>query len=361
MQIITEPKLDFDDVLIRPKRTSLSSRSEVDLVRNFIMPHTHYVLTGTPIIASNMDTVGTIEVVKVLSDNSCFTALHKHYTIEQFKEAKLEPSYRDFTFFTFGMCEVAHIRVVLHHAGINTENWVEYPPRINLDVANGYQEKFVKFVKEVRTAFPTAIIMAGNVCTPDMTETLLLAGADIIKIGIGPGSQCETQKVTGVGYPQLSAIYECADAAHGLKGFICADGGCKVSGDVAKAFGAGADFVMLGTMLAGHKENISQEEMDNLVEYIEQDNINGFNTHIDEEYDVWVKTYGMSSEEAMNKHNGGMAEYRSSEGKSSIITYRGTIKNTLNQILGGLRSTCTYVGASSLKELSKRTTFVIRK
>jgi GMP reductase len=165
-----------------------------------------------------------------------------------------------------------------------------------------------------------------------------LAGADIVKVGIGPGSVCTTRVKTGVGYPQLSAIIECADAAHGLGGHIISDGGCVTPGDVAKAFGAGADFVMLGGMLAGHNE--SGGEM------------------IEIAGEKYKKFYGMSSETAMNKHVGGVAEYRASEGKTVQVPFKGDVIDTLKDILGGIRSTCTYVGASKLKELTKRTTFI---
>jgi len=209
-----------------------------------------------------------------------------------------------------------------------------------LDVANGYSQKFVDFVKEVREKWQNKILIAGNVVTAEMTEALLLAGADIIKVGIGPGSVCTTRKVAGVGYPQLSAVIECADAAHGLGGFIMADGGCQSPGDVAKAFGGGADFVMLGGMLAGHHECAGQ---------IEHCMTTG------EEHMVF---YGMSSETAMDKHSGGVATYRASEGKTVRVPYRGSVENTIQQILGGVRSACTYTGARTIKQLPKCTTFV---
>ncbi|KAG9486901.1 hypothetical protein GDO78_006996 [Eleutherodactylus coqui] len=209
---------------------------------------------------------------------------------------------------------------------------------ICLDVANGYSEQFVQHVKDVRARFPKHTIMAGNVVTGEMVEELILSGADIIKVGIGPGSVCTTRKKTGVGYPQLSAVIECADAAHGLNGHIISDGGCTCPGDVAKAFGAGADFVMLGGMLSGHTESGG--------EIIEK---NG------KKYKLF---YGMSSETAMKKHAGGVAEYRASEGKTVEVPYRGDVEDTIKDILGGIRSTCTYVGAAKLKELSRRTTFI---
>ena len=207
-----------------------------------------------------------------------------------------------------------------------------------IDVANGYTETFVKFVAKIRGAYPRLTIMAGNVVTGEMTEELILSGADIVKVGIGPGSVCTTRNMTGVGYPQLSAIIECADAAHGLGGRICADGGCTSPGDVAKAFGGGADFVMLGGMLAGHDECAG--------EIVEQDG------------ERFKRFYGMSSRAAMEKYTGGVAQYRAAEGKEVLVPYRGPVDEALQDILGGVRSACTYVGARTLKELSKRTTFV---
>ncbi|XP_025834307.1 GMP reductase 1, partial [Agrilus planipennis] len=207
-----------------------------------------------------------------------------------------------------------------------------------LDVANGYSQHFVEFVRKVRIAFPSHTIIAGNVVTGEMVEELILSGADIIKVGIGPGSVCTTRMKTGVGYPQLSAVIECADAAHGLQGHIISDGGCTCPGDVAKAFGAGADFVMLGGMLAGH------DQCDG--EIIEK---NG------KKFKLF---YGMSSSTAMQKHAGGVADYRSSEGKTVEVPYRGDVEDTVKDILGGLRSACTYTGAGKLKELPRRATFI---
>lgn len=209
---------------------------------------------------------------------------------------------------------------------------------ICIDVANGYSEHFVKFVRETRKKFTDKIIIAGNVVTGEIVEELILSGADIIKVGIGPGSVCTTRVKTGVGYPQLSAIIECADAAHGLGGLIISDGGCTTPGDVAKAFGAGADFVMLGGMLAGHDESGGEV--------------------IEKEGEKFKMFYGMSSATAMDKYVGGVADYRASEGKTVFVPYKGRVANTISDILGGVRSTCTYVGALKLKELSKRTTFI---
>ncbi len=208
-----------------------------------------------------------------------------------------------------------------------------------LDVANGYREDFLQAVAKFREAFPEKIIMAGNVATREMTEAIILAGADIVKVGIGPGSVCTTRKVAGVGYPQLSSISECADAAHGLGGHVISDGGCKFPGDVAKAFGAGSDFVMLGGMFAGHTES-------------------GGDLVTDENGQMYKDFYGMSSELAQQRYYGDLAEHRASEGKKVRLKYKGSIDITVQSILGGVRSACSYVGAKTLKDLPKCTTFI---
>ena len=327
MRIERDVKLDFDDVLIRPKRSTLQSRNNVSLERTLKFPHGAKPWTGIPIIASNMDGVGTLSMMRALAREQVMTALHKHYDVPFYKRIS-----REYAFITIGIRTEDEER-------LRAISRLKKPRFLCIDVANGYTEKAVAFVKQIRGAYPGAVIMAGNVVTGEMTEELILSGADIVKIGIGPGSVCTTRNITGVGYPQLSAIIECADAAHGLAGLVCADGGCKVPGDVAKAFGAGADFVMLGGMLAGHDES----EMD----FVEK---NG---------NKYALFYGSSSTRAMEKHAGGKASYRASEGKEVLLPYRGPVQNTLEEILGGLRSACTYVGARKLKELSKRTTFIL--
>uniref|UniRef100_A0A8C3SAW3 GMP reductase n=2 Tax=Chelydra serpentina TaxID=8475 RepID=A0A8C3SAW3_CHESE len=326
-------KLDFKDVLLRPKRSTLKSRSEVDLLRSFTFRNSHQTYSGIPIIAANMDTVGTFEMAKVLCKFSLFTAIHKHYELEEWKEfAAQEPDCLQHLAASSGTGPSDFEQL---------EKILEALPQVRyicLDVANGYSEHFVQFLRDVRKRFPDHTIMAGNVVTGEMVEELILSGADIIKVGIGPGSVCTTRKKTGVGYPQLSAVLECADAAHGLNGHIISDGGCSCPGDVAKAFGAGADFVMLGGMLAGHTESGG--------ELIERGG---------KKYKLF---YGMSSDVAMKKYAGGVAEYRASEGRAVEVPFRGAVEHTLRDVLGGLRSTCTYVGAAKLKELSRRTTFI---
>jgi GMP reductase len=330
MRIEDDIKLDYSDVLIRPKRSTLESRKEVDLHRTFNFKNGKS-WTGIPIVAANMDTTGTIEVGKVLSEFNMLTCLSKHITGIPDTVSNYERSTMSIS---FGMNE-ADERVLF---GKQTTFTVPHH-FFCLDVANGYSEKFVNFVRRVRKQWQDKIIIAGNVVTAEMTEALILAGADIVKVGIGPGSVCTTRKITGVGYPQLSAVMDCADAAHGLGGKVMADGGCQSAGDVAKAFGAGADFVMLGGLLAGHDECAG-------------DMVAG------DDGTLFKKFYGMSSDTAMRKHNGGVATYRASEGKTVQVEYRGPIKNTIQQILGGLRSACTYTGAKNLKQLPKCTTFI---
>jgi len=334
MRIESDIKLGFQDVMIRPKRSTLKSRAQVNLVRDFTFLNSRLEWSGIPIIAANMDTVGTFEMARVLSQKQLFTAIHKHYKATDWNLflASAPKGIENYCAISTGTSADDSKKLA---AIFEQHSYLKF---ICIDVANGYSEHFVNFVKRTRQRYPDKVIIAGNVVTGEMVEELLLAGADIIKVGIGPGSVCTTRVKTGVGYPQLSAIIECADAAHGLGGQIISDGGCAVPGDVAKAFGAGADFVMLGGMLAGHDESGGESIEHNGVPY--------------------RKFYGMSSVTAMDKYAGGVAEYRASEGKTVEVPYRGAVNNTLQDILGGLRSACTYVGASRLKELTKRTTFI---
>lgn len=333
MRIEADLKLGFKDVMIRPKRSTLRSRAQVSLERRFNFLHSGKTWTGVPIMAANMDTIGTFEMAAALAKAGLLTAIHKHYSPQDWDEfLTAHPGLEDHLAISTGTAErdLDTLKTVLgRHPSLYL---------ICIDVANGYSEHFVKFVAQTRELFPEYVIIAGNVVTGEMVEELLLSGADVVKVGIGPGSACTTRIKTGVGYPQLSAIIECADAAHGLGGQIISDGGCSVPGDIAKAFGGGADFVMLGGMLAGHDESGGEQ--------IERDG------------KLYKGFYGMSSDTAMQKHAGGMAEYRASEGRTVEVPYRGPVSNTLQDILGSLRSACTYVGAQRLKELSKRTTFI---
>ena len=326
-------KLDFNNVLIRPKRSTLNSRSEVNLNRTFNFKNSKQRWTGIPIIAANMDTTGTFEVYDVLSKFNVITALNKFYSVEEIKTAYEKRDMNPNLFMiSTGIGEGAIDKLTEIFNNINC-NW------ICIDIANGYISNLIEFCKQVRKTFPSKNIVAGNVVTREIVEELILNGkVDIVKIGIGPGAACTTRLKTGVGMPQLSAIIECADAAHGVGGHIIGDGGITCPGDMAKAFGAGADFIMGGSLFAGHDENPG--------EIIE---VNG------EKYKTF---YGMSSKHAMEKHYGKMSEYRSSEGRNLKIKYKGSIENTLLDYLGGLRSTCTYINAKSMKEMAKCTTFI---
>jgi len=352
MRIESEIKLDFSDVLIKPKRSTLGSRKEVDLNRSYTFRNAtdNSSYTGVPIMASNMDGVGTFEMADALINQKLFTCLVKTYSSAELIQ-----------YFTTGN-RLAKRCFVAMSIGIAEQDLKKLDQVMNMvtikflciDVANGYSERFATTVEQIRKTYPELIIIAGNVVTGEMTEELILSGADIVKVGIGPGSVCTTRIKTGVGYPQLSAIMECADAAHGLGGHIIADGGCSSSGDVAKAFGAGADFVMLGGMLAGHDEGggevITRSYITN-----ETGPDSGIGHTVQKSF---VEFYGMSSNTANIKHFGGLKEYRSSEGRTVKIPYKGEVSSTVQDILGGIRSACTYAGARKLKDLSKCTTFI---
>ena len=367
MRIENEVLLDYSDVLIRPKRSTLSSRSQVKLERSFIFRNhnaygpgprgwtPHY--TGVPIMASNMDGVGTFEMADTLASQNIFTCLVKTYSAEQlieyfdhFNSNREERTENVAMSIGTSDDDFKKLVEVIHDVG----DGLKY---VCMDIANGYSEHFVEHIYKVRTEFPQLVIIAGNVVTADQTQELILNGADIVKVGIGPGSVCTTRIQTGVGYPQLSAVIECADAAHGLGGHIIADGGCTCPGDVAKAFAAGADFVMLGGMLAGHDEGGG--EITKVYEVTTQVIKTGDGIY-EPVYKVnqFVQFYGMSSDAANTKHFGGLKDYRSSEGREVLVPYRGSVARTVQDILGGVRSTCTYVGANTLKSLSKCTTFI---
>ena len=363
MRIDNEVRLDYKDVLIRPKRSTLSSRKEVSLERGFTfrnynpnfpdnVKQEHY--RGVPVMAANMDGVGTFKMADTLAEANIFTCLVKTYSVESlidyFAEGILERTNN--VAMSIGTSELDFDKLTRVYAGCAGS--LKY---VCMDIANGYSDHFAQHVRKVREAFTHLVIIAGNVVTGEMTEELILAGADIVKVGIGPGSVCTTRIQTGVGYPQLSAVIECADAAHGLGGHIIADGGCTCPGDVAKAFAAGADFVMLGGMLAGHNEG-GGEVITKIYQTDEVTKLSdGFYDSVYKEKQ-FVQFYGMSSDAANTKHFGGLKDYRSSEGREVLVPYRGSVGITVQDLLGGIRSTCTYAGAMKLKQLSKCTTFV---
>jgi GMP reductase len=334
MRLISDTKLDFKDVLFLPKRSTLTSRSEVSLERTYTFINSKQTWTGVPIMVSNMDTTGTFEMANALKKHKIITCIHKHYNYNEWCDFLRLLSDDDFNFFTVSIGTSENDFLQLCKL-LNHEKRIKF---ILLDVANGYTKNFIERVKDLVVLYKDKIIIAGNIVSSEMAEELILSGVDIVKIGIGNGSVCTTRIKTGVGYPQLSAIIECSDPLHGLKGRLISDGGCCNSGDIAKAFGAGADFVMLGGMMSGHDESGGKIVEENGKKYKE--------------------FYGMSSSTAMNKHSGGVASYRATEGKRVLIPYKGPIEDTILDILGGIRSTCTYVGAKELRELSKRTTFI---
>jgi len=367
MRIDSEVKLDYNNVLIRPKRSTLTSRKEVDLTRRFTyrnysadfpdnVSDVHY--EGVPIMAANMDGVGTFDMADKLAEGGLFTCLVKTYTVNElvsyFDNDMQERT--ECVAMSIGITDADEMKFRNVYEQVGT--LLKY---VCIDVANGYTERFVEFVKLFRQNYPRIVIIAGNVVTADQTQELILNGADIVKVGIGPGSVCTTRIKTGVGYPQLSAVIECADAAHGLGGHIIADGGCTTAGDVVKAFAAGADFVMLGGMLAGHVEGggevINKYYETNEVVYEVGNHLDNRTRKV--EVKKFVKFYGMSSDAANIKHFGGLKDYRASEGREVLVPYRGTVASTAQDILGGMRSACTYVGADKLKRLSKCTTFIL--
>lgn len=331
MRIETELKLDYNNVLLRPKRSRLLSRSEVTLTRQFKFPHSPETWEGVPLVAANMDTIGTFHVAKIMSNHQMLTCIHKHYTLKQWSQAMDDGFDWDYGIPSMGIGKPDWKKMESIYsdgfAPIVRNEIRTFFKWLCLDVANGYSQPFAENVARARDEYPESIIIAGNVATPEMTEELILRGADIVKVGIGPGSACTTRKVTGVGYPQLSAVIECGDAAHGLDGHIMADGGCTDPGDVAKAFCGGADFVMLGGMFSGADE-------------------------------TGTDFYGMSSNKAQEKYDGELKEYRASEGRELTVKRKGPLKDIIGEILGGVRSACTYIGATELKHAPKCATFV---
>jgi GMP reductase len=340
MRIDSEIKLDFSDVLIRPKRSTLNSRKEVILERTFRFLHAPREWTGIPIMTANMDTTGTFDMARTLSKHKIITALHKFYSIDELKTFFKEFHNPDYIGYSLGIRDEDFDKLE-KVVDIGLDRHFRF---IILDVPNAYLERFVVKVQQLRHLCPNHIIVAGNVVTNEMAEEILLKGADIVKVGIGSGSACTTRRQTGVGYPQLSATIECADAAHGISnatkgyGLIVSDGGIQYPSDVAKAYCAGGDFVMMGSLFAGYTESgghIIEKDGKKFKEY-----------------------YGMSSARAMTEHYGGVAKYRASEGRETHIPYKGDVELFVLDLLGSLRSTGTYIGARSLKEFAKRTTFI---
>ncbi len=336
MRINFDPKLNFEDVLLQPKRSTLTSRKDVDMTRKFTFRNSGKVMNFTPIFASNMDGVGTFSMAKVLQEYKMMTVITKSTTIEQWREAVGSGVRLQSVSVCTGTNKVFDEDAEDYR---NMQNVLKSFPdvkMITVDVANAYHQNMVEFVARVRDEFPDKVIVAGNVVTPEMTEELIINGADVVKIGIGPGSVCTTRTMTGVGVPQFSAILECADAANGVDGHIMADGGCVHPGDIAKALGGGAHMVMIGGMLAGHDESEGEINPDTGKR----------------------EFYGMSSDRAREIHGRRKDGYRGNEGRVVELPDRGPVKNTVEDILGGVRSACTYIGARRLKDMPKCASFV---
>ncbi|MEI6022492.1 MAG: GMP reductase [bacterium] len=341
MRIENEIKLDYSDVLLRPKRSTLESRKEVELERTMAFYHSSKTWTGIPIMAANMATCGTFDMARALAPHKMITTFHKYYTVADYTEFFSSFNNPDYIAYTLGIRDedIAKLREMIDTKLIYNFSF------ICIDVPNGYLERFLEAIKLVRSLCPDHIIIAGNVVTNEMTEEIILSGADIVKVGIGPGSVCTTRRMTGVGYPQLSAVIECADAAHGISngrggyGLVIADGGQQYPSCIAKAFCGGADFNMAGSLFSGFDEsagNVIEKDGKKFKEY-----------------------FGSSSNKALQDFYGKKDAHRASEGRFVLMPYKGGSVNVFIQdLFGSLRSTGTYIGAKRLKEFPKRATFI---
>ena len=334
MRIKEDIKLNFEDVLMEPKRSTLSSRRDVDMTRKFTFINSGKVMNFTPIFASNMDGVGTFSMAKVLQEHKMMTVITKSTSVDQWRQAVGSGLRLQSVSVSVGTNKMWDPDAVDYKNMQDVLNSFPDVKMITVDVANAYHQNFVDFIKKVREEYPEKVIVAGNVVTPEMVEELIINGADMVKIGIGPGSVCTTRTMTGVGVPQFSAILECADAANGVDGHIMADGGCVYPGDIAKALGGGAHAVMIGGMLAGHEES-EMQSVDGKREF-----------------------YGMSSDRAREIHGKRKDGYRGNEGRHVALPDRGPVNDTVEDILGGIRSAATYIGARRLKDMPKCATFV---
>jgi GMP reductase len=339
MRILDDVKLDYQDVLLRPKRSTLQSRKEVLLERSFTFYHSPKKWTGVPIMTANMATCGTFEMARIFSKQKMITTFHKYYTIKDYKEFFKTFNSPDYICYTSGIRtqDIKQLKLMKKNGLLEKFSF------ICLDVPNGYLQVFLLAIQDVRKICPKHIIIAGNVVTNEMTEEIILAGADIVKIGIGPGSVCTTRRMTGVGYPQLSAVIECADSAHGIAnergvGRIIADGGQQYTSDIAKAFCGGADFSMSGSLFSGFEQSGGETVVKDGKKY--------------KEY------FGSSSNKAMKEYYGKKDAHRASEGRYALIPHKGDIQDFLQDLMGSLRSTATYIGARQLKEFPKRATFI---
>lgn len=365
--------LDFSDVLMVPQPSELTSRRQVDIARTFKFKRRpgNIEYTGIPVVASNMDSIASFAMSEALNHFQMQCCLHKfHNTEENFENLANHLKTVDGSVMTIGISNVdyEYFTRMFDTYRSDVEWRTKGPFWVCIDVANGYTRSFREYISKVReNREEDLIIIAGNVVTKEMTINLIEAGADIVKVGIGPGAACITRKITGVGVPQFTAVEQCADGAHGAGGMIISDGGCKVVGDICKAIAVGADFVMLGGMLSGYEECLDPKFGISLVEKQRVEWVAKLYSNYPDGTpeprpeiftDKFVQFRGMSSREAMEEHYGEMASYRASEGKQVLVPYKGTVQDKLKEICGGLRSACTYLGARELKEVHRRATFV---
>lgn len=369
--IIEEVQLDYCDVMIKPKRSTLNSRSEPDIYRTYKMKHTNRSLYGNGLMIANMATTGTFAMAEVMAKNLMFTCLHKHYSFEEIEEF-LEKNKNVIVYEKDDEKDLMFLDYIFVSTGIKEGDYEKICKILDLglcknlciDIANGYIPKLLDFINKIRKQYPNLIIMVGNVVTGDMVQDIILAGADIVKIGIGPGANCTTRKITGCGRCQLSAVIECAEAAHAVDGMICADGGITCPGDICKAYGAGADFIMVGSMVAGSDEAEGEiiYKMYRTNEYTYDNEPEDESNYVNPDRPIYEMrrfklAYGMSSKFSQDKHCNGMAKYRASEGIVTLKPYSGPVQNTIDEYLGGLRSCMTYISARRLKDIPKCCTF----
>lgn len=369
--IIEEVQLDYCDVMIKPKRSTLNSRSEPDVYRTYKMKHTDRALYGNGLMVANMATTGTFAMAEVMAKNLMFTCLHKYYSFEEIKEF-LEKNKNIIVYEKDDEKDLMFLDYIFVSTGIKESDYEKICKILDLglcknlciDIANGYIPKLLDFIKKIRKQYPDLIIMVGNVVTGDMVQDIILSGADIVKVGIGPGANCTTRKQTGCGRCQLSAVIECAEAAHAVDGMICADGGITCPGDICKAYGAGSDFVMVGSLVAGSDEAEGEiiYKMYRTNEYTYDSEPEDESNYVNPDRPIYETkrfklAYGMSSKFSQDKHYNGMAKYRTSEGIVTLKPYSGPVQNTIDEYLGGLRSCMTYISARRLKDIPRCCTF----
>jgi GMP reductase len=361
MIINNETKLDFSDVLIVPQRSTLNSRSEILLERTFHFYHSPRIWKGIPIICANMSFC-SFDMAKELANHKMIACLHKYHSLDELSNYfNSNPQNINYTFVSIG-----YKKSDLNHL-LELKNKINIQPNICIDVPNGHMDAFVKYCKKVRENFPESIIIAGNVTNTSSTQELIIyGGVDIVKIGIGGGSACTTRFLTGCGVPQLSCCLENSYIAHGLQngekklGLVCSDGGHKTVGDVCKALCAGSDFVMLGGYFAGtescngewtfeHKAYLNKDNKYKDINWW-QPNSPGYET---EKRKTKFTYYGMSTHHSQQLYEDNIKHYRASEGTKITVEYKGTVDRVIQELLGGIRSCCCYIGADTIKNMNK--------